>query len=319
MISGFTVVRNAVALGYPFVESIRSVLPICDEFVISEGFSGDRTWEGVQALAKRFPNKIRVRRDRWTDFPDDGEIIARISNLALQECRSEFCLYLQANEIVHEESLDAIASLPRRFPAADLFGLPFYNILGRDILWLVQNRYRFFRRTSRICVTGDGYQAGYRWEQTRGFEWGTFGDRLLKRFGQSLPWLENRSPRVNVTLPQPVFRYRALFPSNYLQKVKIRRSMALRKNLRKMWDDEWAAANNAASESGLDPCTFWSRLFPFFDTVSTQRDYSDVRVPASRKLRKELISPAILSGVAEGWEYSFDASLSELAKAFGEK
>ena len=34
-VSGFTFLRNGQKLGYPFVESIRSVLPIVDEFVIA--------------------------------------------------------------------------------------------------------------------------------------------------------------------------------------------------------------------------------------------------------------------------------------------
>ena len=36
-VSGFTFLRNGQKLGYPFVESIRSVLPIMDEFVVAFG------------------------------------------------------------------------------------------------------------------------------------------------------------------------------------------------------------------------------------------------------------------------------------------
>ena len=34
-ISAFTFLRNGVLLGYPFEESIRSVLPLVDEFVVA--------------------------------------------------------------------------------------------------------------------------------------------------------------------------------------------------------------------------------------------------------------------------------------------
>jgi len=47
MISGFTIARNVVDLGYPLIESVCSALPICDEFVISEGYSTDRTRDGI--------------------------------------------------------------------------------------------------------------------------------------------------------------------------------------------------------------------------------------------------------------------------------
>ena len=40
-ISGFTFVRNAIDLYYPVVESITSILPICDEFVVAAGDSSD--------------------------------------------------------------------------------------------------------------------------------------------------------------------------------------------------------------------------------------------------------------------------------------
>ena len=34
-ISGFTIIRNAINYDFPVVESIKSVLPIVDEFVIA--------------------------------------------------------------------------------------------------------------------------------------------------------------------------------------------------------------------------------------------------------------------------------------------
>ncbi|MGH7953853.1 MAG: glycosyltransferase, partial [Limisphaerales bacterium] len=36
-VSGFTFLRNGQKFGYPFVESIRSILPIVDEFVVALG------------------------------------------------------------------------------------------------------------------------------------------------------------------------------------------------------------------------------------------------------------------------------------------
>jgi len=132
-------------------------------------------------------------------------------------------------------------------------------------------------------VTGDGYQAGYCWKPTRGFGWLTLGFRLLKRFRESLPWFENDSPRVYVTLPQPIFRYRALFPSNYRQKVKTRRAMASREDLRRMWDDEWVAVSKAVAESGLDPSAFWRRsvisaLKPLKQLISWALSFTLTRV-----------------------------------------
>ena len=42
-ISAFTIVRNAIILEYPVVESILSILPIIDEYIVLVGKSEDDT------------------------------------------------------------------------------------------------------------------------------------------------------------------------------------------------------------------------------------------------------------------------------------
>jgi len=42
-ISAFTFIKNGQILVYPFVQSIQSVLPIVDEFVVNVGNSEDDT------------------------------------------------------------------------------------------------------------------------------------------------------------------------------------------------------------------------------------------------------------------------------------
>ncbi len=56
-ISGFTFIRNGTLLGYPFIESILSALPICDEFIVAVGDSEDDTLARIQAIGS---NKIRI-------------------------------------------------------------------------------------------------------------------------------------------------------------------------------------------------------------------------------------------------------------------
>ena len=50
-VSGFTFLRNAVINGYPFEESIRSILPIVDEFICVIGEGEDETRDRVVAIA----------------------------------------------------------------------------------------------------------------------------------------------------------------------------------------------------------------------------------------------------------------------------
>ena len=42
-ISAFTFIKNGEILGYPFIQSITSVLSIVDEFVVNVGESEDNT------------------------------------------------------------------------------------------------------------------------------------------------------------------------------------------------------------------------------------------------------------------------------------
>ena len=49
-ISGYTYVRNGIEMDYPVVESIKSVLPICDEFIVVLGDSQDTTREAIEGI-----------------------------------------------------------------------------------------------------------------------------------------------------------------------------------------------------------------------------------------------------------------------------
>jgi hypothetical protein len=49
-ITAFSYVRNGIQMGYPFLESIQSVLPNVDEFVVVVGDSTDGTVEAIENL-----------------------------------------------------------------------------------------------------------------------------------------------------------------------------------------------------------------------------------------------------------------------------
>ena len=50
-VTGFSFIRNAIKYDYPIVEAIKSVLPLCDEFVVAVGNSDDETLRLVQQIA----------------------------------------------------------------------------------------------------------------------------------------------------------------------------------------------------------------------------------------------------------------------------
>lgn len=100
LVSGFTIVRNAVRYDYPVVESIRSLLPLVDEMVVAIGDGDDGTRERIESIDSP---KIRVIDTVWDDgLRLGGLILAQQTNLALEACHGDWCFYLQADEVLHE-------------------------------------------------------------------------------------------------------------------------------------------------------------------------------------------------------------------------
>jgi hypothetical protein len=108
-ISGFSFARNADKLGYPIAESIRSVLPICDEFVIAVG-KGDDTDRTRDLIIEIHSPKIRIIDTEWSGRDKlKNAIYSQQTNIALRECTGDWCFYIQADEVLHENYLDSIA------------------------------------------------------------------------------------------------------------------------------------------------------------------------------------------------------------------
>jgi hypothetical protein len=113
-ISGFTIIKNAEKLGYPLYYSVKSIIDVCDEFVISEGNSEDRTMDIIHRLQDEYPNKIKVFHDEWHKAKK-GETIATITNNAIDKCSYEWAYCIQADEIIHEDNLNFIKSVPHKY------------------------------------------------------------------------------------------------------------------------------------------------------------------------------------------------------------
>ncbi len=59
-LSGITIIKDGITYDYPFVEAIRSALPIVDEFVVVVGKSSDGTREKVRrSILPRSVSSIR--------------------------------------------------------------------------------------------------------------------------------------------------------------------------------------------------------------------------------------------------------------------
>ncbi len=112
-ISGFTYIRNALLYDFPVVESILSALPVCDEFIVVCGDSEDETTELIKKIES---DKIKIIESVWDieKYPG-GSIHSQQANLALSACIGDWCLYLQADEVIHERYLPIIVEACNRY------------------------------------------------------------------------------------------------------------------------------------------------------------------------------------------------------------
>jgi len=109
-VSGFTFLRNGQKLGYPFVESIRSILPLVDEFIIALGPCDDATESMIRAIGDP---KIRIIPTQWnerirSDYSVKGFVFGQQKTIALYNCTGDWAFYLEADEVLHEDDLPKI-------------------------------------------------------------------------------------------------------------------------------------------------------------------------------------------------------------------
>jgi hypothetical protein len=98
LLSGFTLVRNAVQLNFPIVPAIASLLDVCDEVVVNVGKSDDATRELVAGIGDP---RVRIIDSAW-DMSKGGDTFALQTQRAMEACRGSWGVYIQADEVLHE-------------------------------------------------------------------------------------------------------------------------------------------------------------------------------------------------------------------------
>jgi len=104
-VSGFTFIRNGIDYDYPIVEAIHSILPLCDEVIVAVGNSNDETLSLIQSIQS---DRIRIIQTVWDDsLREGGQVLAVETDKALAAVSSDsdWCIYIQGDEALHEERL----------------------------------------------------------------------------------------------------------------------------------------------------------------------------------------------------------------------
>ena len=167
-VCGFTIVRNGIKFKYPFIQSINSLLPLVDKLVINVGNSEDDTYNFIDKLNN---HKIEIIKREWDmSLRVGGKVLSVETNESLKHCKDKgvWGIYLQADEVIHEDDYSKLTSLLKKYKNSD-------NIDGFSFKYIhFEGNYNFvnpfrYRREVRVIrlnknIISWGDAAGFRYD-----------------------------------------------------------------------------------------------------------------------------------------------------------
>lgn len=202
-VSGATFVRNAIKFDYPVRESILSVLPLCDEFIVNVGESEDATLDLIRSISSL---KIRIMRSTWDDrLRTGGLVLSEQTNAALKHCAGDWVFYIQADEVLHERYLEPVRKQMLRYlNVAEVAGLLFDFRHFYGSYFLVKDERGWYRREIRVIRNNVGISS---WKDAQGFRLGGRKLRVVPAHAEVYHYGWARDPAVMIAKQRNLDRY----------------------------------------------------------------------------------------------------------------
>jgi len=208
--------KNLLSQGYPFVEAIESVIPFCSEIIISEGFSTDGTYEILEKMQRGLGSFMKIYRRKWYGKRKMGNVFASEFNFVKGKCSGRYILRLDPDHIFDPETLKELELIARLRPEVDIFSLPYITFTGQYVFKYIWAS-NFFRNKNHIASKKDSGSWGYTLRAIPNLMISYLArpDKFLRAVGSGTAKF-----RYYAYLTKPVFHYHAVFPGNYLERIK---------------------------------------------------------------------------------------------------
>jgi len=196
MITGINIVRNCIDTGYPFVESILSAYPMCDEYIVNDGGSTDGTLEVLHEMQTIYPNLTVL------EIPDTENIrwdsVSNQINHMIKKAKGDWIFLANADELIHERDAMKI----RHFLLSTEYPIARFDRKEIKHNWSKLTSDNYF--PTRAARNVDGLRQ----------DWNSYGgDEFLVNGG----WID---PQRTLKTRFIIYHFYNMFPLNKLRKLK---------------------------------------------------------------------------------------------------